>query len=257
MSESEPRLSRIDTSRAVTARALDWPANYEDAWHYHNRGQLLFASSGIMNLTTGEGIWVIPPQRAVWIPAEAQHKIVTSTAVAFRSVYVDPAAFAGLPEKCFVLGVSPLLRALILEAMEVEPLYEPGGREDRIMALIVDELSAASAAPGNFYLQQPRDQRVQPIVTAILGNPADERTRDDWSTIVGASSRTIDRIFQSETGMSFKQWKRQALLLESLRLLADGQPVTNVAIDLGYDSPSAFIAMFRRALGVTPGRQFK
>jgi AraC-like DNA-binding protein len=138
--------------------------------------------------------------------------------------------------------------------MELPSLYPLGGANERLMNVLVDEISGVSAGVGNLHLPQPKDRRVARIVETILADPADRRTREDWSKIVSASSRTIDRIFMTETGMSFGAWKRQAVLLESMRRLAAGQPVTTVAFDVGYDSPSAFIAMFRRTFGITPSK---
>ena len=125
------------------------------------------------------------------------------------------------------------------------------------MNLLVREVAEASCGLGSLHLPEPKDRRLDPIVKAVLADPSDSRTRDDWAKIIGASGRTIDRVFTTETGMSFGGWKHQAVLLESMRKLAEGQSVTNVAIDLGYENLSAFIAMFKRAIGVTPNKLFK
>ena len=124
------------------------------------------------------------------------------------------------------------------------------------MTLLVDEISISAAERLGLYLPDPKDRRVKPVVEAIKANPTHKHSAEDWARRVGASSRTIDRIFRAETGMSFEQWKRQAILLEALRQLSDGKSVTTVALNLGYESPSAFVAMFRRTLGTTPGKLF-
>lgn len=242
----------IDTSRAVVACALDWPDSYESAPHLHNYGQLAYCSQGVMTVTSFNGSWVVPPRSAVWIPAEMPHTIRAQTAVSFRSIYVDPDAAHSLPRKCCLIEVSEFLRGLILKAMEVPHPYQLGGRDERLMNLILDEISDASAVICNLHLPEPVDRRIRPLVDAIKSNPADRRSQEDWSAVTGLSSRTIQRIFVAETGMAFGQWRRQALLMEAIRKLDGGKAVTSVALELGYDSPSAFIAMFRRTLGITP-----
>jgi AraC-like DNA-binding protein len=247
----------INMVRPVVARALDWSPKFESSPHFHNCGQLVFASRGIMNILTTTGLWVVPPQRSVWMPANVPHVIRASTAVKMRTIYVDPSYAPWMPKHCCVLSVPPLLRELILKAMAIPSLYELGGPGERLMNVLIDEVSNASRDVRNLHLPKPQDPRVRCIVETIVKDPADPRTRDDWAKKIGASSRTIDRIFTNESGMGFGGWKRQAVLLESMRRLAEGESVTNVALDVGYDSPSAFIAMFRRTLGVTPSKLFK
>jgi AraC-like DNA-binding protein len=209
-----------------------------------------------MNVQTLAGSWVVPPQRAIWMPANVVHTIVAKTSLSFRSIYFDPIAAPRQPTECCVLNMSELLRSLIMEAMEIPHLYEVPSRDERIMNFIVQEIEHIAADTVNLHLPEPKDPRLQLILAALKANPGDNRSTDDWSKSTGASSRTIQRIFKLETGMTFGQWKRQAVILESLRMLGDGESVINVALDLGYDSPSAFTAMFRRILGVAPRNFF-
>jgi AraC-like DNA-binding protein len=254
---ARPEADLVAMVRPVVAEAHDWPARHEKAPHFHNCGQLIFACRGIMNVLTAKGVWVVPPQRAVWVPANVPHLVRTSTAVKLRTIYVEPDYAPRLPDQCCVLNVPALLRELILKAMEIPALYELGSPADRLMSVLVDQVASVSTNVRHLHLAQPSDPRVRCIVDAVLRNPADPRTRDDWAQSIGASSRTIDRIFTNESGMGFGGWKRQAVLLEAMRRLAEGESVTNVALDVGYDSPSAFIAMFRRTLGITPSKLFK
>lgn len=254
---AQSRLDGIDDRRPVVAVKRDWPASFENSPHFHNRCQLVYGSKGILHVLMPESTWIVPPQRAVWIPAGIPHVIRTGTAVALRSVYFDAALDSRLPKDCRVLNVSSLLRELLLKATQLPTLYPLGGREERLMQVLVDELLEASTGVGALQLPEPKDPRMRVIVKALLKNPADPRTREDWAASIGASSRTIDRVFSEETDMSFGRWKRQAILLEAMRRLAAGESVTNVAFDLGYGSPSAFIAMFRRTLGITPNKFFK
>lgn len=244
-----------DVPRPVAAMAKEFPDGHIIAPHSHPRGQLVFAASGVMTVTTPGGAWVVPPQRAVWVPPDVEHKIRMSGDVAMRTLYIAGSAAAGLPRACCVVSVSSLLRELILAAVELPVLYDVAGRDGRIMALIVDEIRALPMLP--LQLAMPSDTRARRVSAALLDDPADGRPLADWARDVGASARTLARHFRAETGMSFAMWRQQARLLSALNRLAAGAPVTDVALDLGYDSPSAFISMFRRALGTTPGRYFR
>ena len=172
-----------------------------------------------------------------------------------RSLYLDPSAVPGLPGQCLVLSVSPLLRELILEAVRLPPLYELGGLEERIMLLILDLIQTLRVTPLD--LPTTDEPRLERITRSLIHNPADNRTLEDWGRLVGASGRTLARLFKSRTGLTFRQWRQQIRILEALKRLGQGEPVTAIALDLGYDSPSAFIHMFRKALGQTPGQYFR
>jgi AraC-like DNA-binding protein len=174
--------------------------------------------------------------------------------VEMRTLYLRRDAAGKLPRLCCVMNVSPLLRELILAATEMPLAYDERGRDGRVMRLVMDELGRASDLP--LHLPRPADRRLTRICDAILQAPADTRSLDEWAAAVGASTRTLARRFRQETGMSFAAWRQQARLLESLRRLAAGEAVTKVALDCGYATPSAFGAMFRRALGVTPSAYF-
>ncbi len=240
--------------RPLAAMAKDYPDGWVNDWHHHDRAQLVYASSGVMTITTPDGSWVVPPNRALWIPAQIDHHIVMSGAVTMRTLYVAADAARGLPQACRVVAVSGLLRELILRAVELPVLYDEDGAGGRIAALIFDELRLLPTLP--LHLPNPRDARLGRLCRALRERPADQRTLAAWGEAVGASGRTLARAFLKETGMSFAAWRAQVRLLAALARLAGGEKVTSVALDLGYDSPSAFIAMFRRQLGVTPSRYF-
>ena len=171
-----------------------------------------------------------------------------------RSVYIRQEEFSWLPANCCVVAVSPLLKELILGAAQLPQWYELGGRQERIMTLVLDELRELPVVP--LHLPEPSDLRLKGIAAGIKQNPSNKRTLVEWGEKVGASSRTLARLFLADTGLTFRHWQRQARLLDGLVRLAKRQPVTEVALGVGYETPSAFIAMFRRALGVTPGQYF-
>lgn len=242
-----------ETPRAVVALATDYPADHRIAPHSHPRTQLVHAASGIMTVTAEGGAWVIPRGRAVWVPATVSHEIHTHSPVAMRTLYIAPDA--ALPGALRVIAVSPLLRQLILAAMTMPRLYAEDGAEARLIAVLLDQLRTAEIAP--LSLPLPRDSRLRRVTEGLLAKPGDPRPLQAWARIAGASPRTLARLFARELGMTFHIWRQQARLLDALRRLDSGQSVTTVAYDLGYRNPSAFITMFRRALGTTPGRFYR
>lgn len=246
---------RQHVPRPVVGWSIDYPDGYVIPLHRHRRAQLVYAAAGVMTVHTAQGFWVIPPQRAVWVPAEVEHRINASGTLAMRTLYIAPGGPHPFPAECRVLTVTPLLRELILRAVAMPALYPLGGPEERLMAVVVDEIAALPEAP--LHLPMPRDRRLRRITDALLADPVDARTLKDWAGVSGASVRTLSRLFARDTGMTFGAWRQQLRLLRALERLAEGRPVTEVALDLGYDSPSAFSAMFRRTLGVPPSRYFR
>ena len=241
--------------RPVVGMAKEFPSGHRIASHLHIRSQLLYASKGVMTVSTEEGIWVVPPFRAVWIPARTQHRIKASGNLSMRTLYIAPGFSPQAPEHCCVISVSPLLRELILHAVKMPDLYLPDSPEEHIITVILDQIQNMDITPLN--LRIPRDSRLKEIFIKLSENPGDNRTLEDWGRLVGATRRTLTRRFQSETGTGFGQWRQQIRILESLKRLALNDPVTTIAVDLGYDSPSAFISMFKKALGKTPGQYFQ
>lgn len=243
-----------DVDRPVVIRVEEYPAGYTTHRHWHRWNQLAYATSGVITVTTTQGIWVVPQQRAVWIPARIEHDIRATGPVSMRNTYIRQGEVPWLPSHCCVVTITPLLRELILRAANFRQLYELDRRQERIMTLLLDELKELHLMP--LHLPEPDNSRLKTITTLIRQNPADRRTLEEWARKVGASSRTLSRLFLADTGMSFRHWQRQARLLDGLIRLAERQSVTEVALELGYETPSAFIAMFRSALGVTPGQYF-
>jgi AraC-like DNA-binding protein len=240
--------------RPIGAMAKDFPDGFFIPPHAHPRHQLIHASSGVMRISTPQGAFVVPPQSAVWVPADVTHDVRMAGAVAMRTLYIARDAIESPPQECCVVAVSPLLHELVLRATTLPLLYDEHGAEGRVMALILDELRELQVLPLN--LPMPREARLAKICRAILDDPANTLTLPAWGRRVGASSRTLARGFVRETGLSFGRWRQQARLLEALSRLAQGQSVTTIALDLGYESPSAFTSMFRRALGRTPSTYF-
>jgi AraC-like DNA-binding protein len=223
--------------------------------HYHPEDQLIFASRGVMTVRTKQGIWVVPPLRAVWIPAGTPHSVAMSGLVSMRTLYFLPKIARALPKKCFVMNVSSLLRELILHACKFAKLNQKIPAQKRIIDLTIDQVHAANSIP--LQLPHPSDSRAVRIVEALLADPAEQKTLARLSKDCGASKRTVQRLFLAQTKMTFGKWRQQLRLLHAMRLLAAGEKVTGAALDAGYSSPSAFISMFRKQLGTTPNRYFR
>ncbi|MCG8371660.1 MAG: helix-turn-helix transcriptional regulator [Proteobacteria bacterium] len=236
--------------RAVAVLIDEYPAGHVDPRHNHERAQLIYASAGVMSVISDQGSYVIPPQRAVWIPGGVYHEAHCRTAVSLRTLYVDESARPALPARCRVIAVPPLLRELILEATELPIEYRVDGRDNRIMELILDELCIVPDA--RLHVPMPQSKHLVRICSKILDDPARNDTLDELAAQAGCSRRTFTRTFRKETDMSFSSWRRHVRLLEATSRLAEGQPVTRVAFDVGYASQSAFTAMFHRVFGTTP-----
>jgi len=237
----------------VTTLAHEFSADHEIPPHTHPEHQLIYACRGVMTIRTGEGTWVVPPQRAVWIPARTPHGISIHGAVSMRTLYVKP-RLVRLSGGCCVVSVSTLLRELILQACTFPALRKRVKAEAHLIDVIIDQLKIVEIAP--LQLIHPTDPRAARVAEVLSNDPGDARPLEEVCQCAGASRRTIERLFQSETNMSLGQWRQQLRLARSLRLLAEGQKITRVATEMGYSTPSAFIAMFRRALGTTPRRYF-
>lgn len=238
----------------VVVMARDYVRGHDTAEHHHPRAQLIYARSGVMKVFTEAGSWVIPPQRAVWVPGGMRHRVIMVNEVQIRTLYVLPDTSPLLPTACTVVEVSTLLRELIYALLE-EPLdYAPDSRGALISQLILSELRCLRTMP--LHLPMPKDARLVRLCQTFIDKPGTDYPFEQLAETAGASTRTLARLFQAETGMSFRTWRQQVRLIEALGLLAQGLPVGQVACALGYRSQSAFSAMFQRALGVEPSRYF-
>ena len=224
------------------------------ASHAHDWHQLIYASEGVMWVHTAQGDWVVPPNRAVWVPAGVEHGIEMTGKVLVQTIYLAAGISGELPRQCCAVNVSPLLRELIVHTVKLGMLDQNIPSRARLIAFLMDQLSVLPAIP--LQLPLPADERARRAVAWLRAHPDDPGLIKSVARRVSTSARTLERIFQKETGMTFGRWRQQLRLLQAMRLLAAGRPVTAVALEVGYDSPSAFIAMFRRTLGTTPHRYF-
>jgi AraC-like DNA-binding protein len=219
-------------------------------WH-----GLIHASAGVLSVRSASGAWVVPPHRAVWVPAGTQRSIEVSAGLVMRSLYFKPGIARSLPDSCCVVNIPPLLRELILHTIEIGMLNRAIPEHARLIGVLIDQLRVMKTVP--LQLPQPSDPRARRVTEYLGANPGNKLSLGRIAVQAGASPRTIERLFRSQTNMTFAKWRERLRLLHALRLLAAGDAVTNIALDLGYASTSGFIAMFRRAFGTTPSRYYR
>ena len=243
----------LPSAPSIWVQNREYPNGHTVGAHAHRQGQLTYAISGVMELSVGAAIWLIPPARGLWIPARMEHGMRARGAVSMRSVYIEadqgwpagPAAPQAVP-------ISPLLRELIVRADGLPANYAPDSKQARIVSLLIEEIAWSDGA--GLRLPTAKDARLHKICCAILDDPADRRGLDDWAALAGASPRTLARLFQAELGMSYLYWRQQAAVMAALPRLCAGDAVTAIACDLGYDTPGAFSAMFRRIMHTSPSQ---
>jgi AraC-like DNA-binding protein len=244
-----------DRRSAITTLTRDYPAGCVIPLHYHDRDQLVYASRGVMTIRTRDATWVVPPCRAVWIPAGISHTISMSGVVAMRTLYLKPRLATSLPQNCCVINISAFLKELILHVCTFQTLKKTIEWQEHLIMVVLHQLQAVQMVP--LHLPHLSDSRLVRIAQIFTNNPGDQRTLAEICKSSGASKRSIERLFQQEIGMTFGKWRQQLRLMEAMRLLAEGEKVTYAALESGYSTPSAFISMFRKALGITPTSYFK
>jgi len=242
--------------RPVYARAESLSAGSWTPPHRHDWVQFSYAISGVLGVHTDEGSYFAPPQWGVWIPAGLEHDVVTSMRAEMRSLYVRKEDCPWAPERCRVLEVTPLARELIKSFCLLPSVYPQGdSSEARLVQVLLDQL--ASLPEVGFSLPLPHHPRLLELCNELIESPDRVITLHDWAERLGTSEKTLMRLFQRETGLSFRGWRQRARLLSSLSALEEGASVTNTALSCGYDSTSAFIAAFKNLFGFTPGELFK
>ena len=231
----------------IRVRSRPMPAGERITMHMHAWAQLAYAPRGVLRLAIESSTWIVPPSRAIWVPPHVPHEVVVVEQAYLRTLYIDESAVPAGLESCRAMEVSCLLREVIA-AMDTPDLAP--ARETLLGALALDEL--ARAVPLPLSVPMPREKRLRALCEALLANPGNTDSLEYWAATVGASTRTIARLFRQELGMSFSQWRQQAVLARAIPLLNQGLALSRIARELGYQSQSAFSAMFRRAFGESP-----
>jgi AraC-like DNA-binding protein len=240
----------LGAPQPLTVRVESIPPRHCFADHAHAWNQLVYAISGVLTVTIEGSCFVIPSEQAAWVPIGTQHRVGSLLGAEFRSLWIDDAICSDVTTNCVVFSVSPLLRALIIEAAKLQDGSDDKGYAGRVVHLIVDQLRRAQPLSGA--LPWPRNGPVVALCEALYADPADQRGPEQWGATLGLSARTLARRFNDEVGMPLNQWRRRLRLVKAVEMLGGGCNVTQTALDLGYGSPSAFIYAFRREMGLSP-----
>ena len=218
--------------------------------HLHPWSQLTYSCKGVMNIETKEGIFVIPPEQALWIPPKTVHMHFCMQQVSNRSIYIDPNWSEELGDSVRMLTVDPLLKALILEVANWSENYQETEQTNRLTQVLIDRLVVAESNP--LFMPTINDKRLLPIIDTLNNNPANKLTIEQWAMKVGASSRTLNRLFNKNYGMGFSRWKQKLKILKSFEMLESDVALTDIAFELGYESTSSFITSFKKQMGCSP-----
>lgn len=237
--------------RPVYARVENIRHRKETHPHSHPWVQLSYASRGVLQIRTSDGLFLAPPQWAILVPPGLRHTVVNTAGTEMRSLYIDKNALPGLGEACRVLAVSALMREMIRHFAGLPAEYDESGAEGRLVRVMLDLVQAAPRE--DFSLPWPAEPALREICSVMLAAPQRPMRLDDWSAAAGVSARTLERRFAQQTGMNLRLWRVRARLLQALPLLERGDSVTDVALACGYESTSSFIASFRQFFGRTPG----
>ncbi len=226
----------------------------ETRWHHHARGQFMYLETGMICVRTRQGMHALTPHCVHWMPPGVEHTVRIVGPSTGWGVFVAPRAAAGLPCEPAMLQGNPLMRELVHRAAGWAHQGRLDEAQERLMAVLLDEMRHAHIPEDPFTLPMPNDHRLSRVTQQLLAHPDDTRTLASWASWAGLSTRSMSRLFRDETGLTFAQWRQQARLAHALEQLGQGTAVALVADALGYASVSAFVAMFRRRLGRSPGR---
>jgi AraC-like DNA-binding protein len=233
------------TVRAQTLQARSYFPEHQHAW-----AQVVYAISGALTVAIKGRSFVISPEQAAWLPPGVAHQVESLHGAEFRSLWIAADVLQALPPEPSVFAVSPLLRALIVEAAALQEQDGDGGYASRVTELILDQLRRAT--PAAIALPWPQSEPLSRLCEVLYADPADPRSAEAWGETLGMSSRTLTRRFETELGLSLRSWRRRVRLFKAIEMLGGGMDVTRTAMDLGYASPSAFTFAFRSEIGVSP-----
>jgi AraC-like DNA-binding protein len=240
------------SAHRVVAYVLDLRRGGGRPLHQHDRAQLLAVTSGSIAVMAEGATFVAPPERGVWVPANTLHETRHLASTSLRTLYIDRAASSALPDRTTVVQISALMRELLTAVVARPRNYEEQGPDGRLIDVLLDQIAASRALPLN--LPIPSSAPLRALAMRILERPTEQHDMQMLSASLRMSTRTLQRQFKSETGLSLRSFRRQAKLLKALELLSARTPVSRISDMLGFGEPSAFISMFRAAYGVTPGR---
>lgn len=243
--DDNPRMVTIQTASRVGE-------HWEQTAHQHRKAQLLYSVRGILKVEVHAGVWIVPPQSAIWVPGGAVHSARGSGATECHCLFIEPDASPLLPASCCTLSVSALLREMILRTASFGESYPAHGVEERLVAALLDELAVAPVQ--DLHLPLPNEPRLRRLAEMLMADPGTKTSIGDWAIRIGMSERSMSRLLLREIGMSFGRWRRQLHIILALQRMTKGENVQTVALELGYENASSFVTMFRKSVGKPPAQ---
>lgn len=242
-----------DVPRAVWAIGMELVTDgHERPLHRHRKSQLILGMKGFITCETPRGVWMVPPQCALWIPSRMDHGVRVIGNLELYVLFIEPEIAIGLPSECCTIAASPLLRELVIGTARLPRLYDSSGPAGRLIQTMLDQLAIAPIE--RLHFPSPSDPRLRRIADAIIADPSDRATIGEWAHRLGMSERALFRLVAQQIGMSFGRWRQQFHAMLAVEWLSQGLSVQTVAFDLGYESASSFINMFKKLLGQPPAR---
>ncbi|MXO65917.1 AraC family transcriptional regulator [Altericroceibacterium endophyticum] len=239
--------------RPVSAVGMElFTKGLEQTRHQHREAQLILAVRGLITCEVAHGLWMVPRQCALWIPGDTEHSVCCVGDLEVYTLFIDPELARNLPEECSTFSTTPLLHELLIAVTRLPPLYDVEGADGRLIQTMLDQLERAPM--GSLHLPMPADPRLRTIAKALSSDPANRTTIGEWARIVAMSERSLFRLIMSQTGMNFGRWRQQFQVMFAIERLTEGASVQTVSFDLGYESASTFITMFKKVMGQPPGQ---
>ncbi|WP_372387241.1 helix-turn-helix domain-containing protein [Xanthomonas axonopodis] len=239
--------------RPLVAVGLDAVScKYELHEHHHEKCELIYTVKGLLSCEADGHIWTIPPQCALWIPSRIPHRSWAFGRIESYALFIAPDLDTGLGNRCCAVTVSTLLRELLFRVASSPALYPSDGPEARLLPVVIDELSMARKE--QLRVPMPADPTLRRLANLVMSNPMRKASVAEWATQLSMSERTLSRRFSQEIGMSFGQWRHRVHVTLALQWMADGRSIKSIAFNLGYESASSFITMFKKTLGQSPAR---
>jgi AraC-like DNA-binding protein len=239
--------------RPVSAVGMElFTEGFEHPPHRHRKAQLVLAVRGLITCEVAQGLWMVPRQCALWIPGDMEHSVRCAGDLEVYTLFIDPELASNLPAVCSTFSTGPLLRELLIAVTRLPSLYDVDGADGRLIQTMLDQLERAPA--GSLHLPMPADPRLRTIAKTLSSDPANRTTIGEWARIVAMSERSLFRLIMGQTSMSFGRWRQQFQVMFAIERLTEGASVQTVSFDLGYESASAFITMFKKVMGQPPGQ---
>jgi AraC-like DNA-binding protein len=250
--EASGRVKTVVARRAHAVGLTLASGGLESEPHAHREGQVMVLVRGELTCESAGALWIVPPSSALWIPPSVTHRIRARAPLEGYTVFLEPRAAPNLPRDCCTVSVTPLFRELVFRLATRPDEYDRRGPDAKLVSVLLHELTTVSVE--NHRLPTPSDPRLRRLLDAMTADPANGATAREWAKQVGVGERTLNRILVEETGLTFGRWRRQLHIILAIQKMSRGATVQRVASELGYESASGFVTMFRKTLGVAPAR---